>query len=187
MRNLRLYGYGIKSFGLSMVETAIELTDGRITGNEIRSILHFIREMLYSPVELLDGTLTTIRALSGGYRKVLITKGDLFEQESKIARSGIADEFDQIEILSDKTPESYRAMLARSGIDPQRFLMVGNSMRSDILPVLELGGYAVYIPYHVTWAHELAEHPGGGYDGQFFELEQIGELPALLRLLAQHP
>lgn len=182
MRNLRMYGYGIKSFGLSMIETAIELTEGRISGQEIRSILQFIQDMLHSPVELIDCTSATVQALAGRYRRLLITKGDLFEQESKIARSGMAESFEQIEILSDKTPASYRAMLLRSGIDPQGFLMVGNSMRSDILPVLELGGVAVYIPYHVTWAHEVADHPRG-YDGRFFELDNIGELPKLLRAL----
>jgi putative hydrolase of the HAD superfamily len=154
VRNLEHYGYGIKGFTLSMIETAIELTEGRIGGAEIGRIIELTREMFKAPVELLDGVAETIAALSEAHELMLITKGDLFEQQAKIARSGLADYFGKIEIVPVKVKETYRSIASKHKIDPQRFLMIGNSMRSDILPVIEMGGRAIYIPYENTWEHE---------------------------------
>jgi putative hydrolase of the HAD superfamily len=158
--NLGLFGYGI----LSMIETAIEVTDGRIEARDIQAMIEAGKAMLRHPVELLDGVAETVEYLSHSHRLVLVTKGDLFDQESKIARSGLAEMFDAIEIVSEKDPATYRRVLARHGIAPERFLMVGNSVRSDILPVLEIGGRAVHVPYHITWAHEHVEPPEQGYE-----------------------
>ncbi len=182
MRNLRTFGYGIKGFTLSMIETAVELTEGRIQGPEIQEIIDFAKEMLRAPVELLEGAGEVVNTLSDRYPLMLITKGDLFDQETKIARSGLADRFTHIEIVSNKTADTYRAILAKHGLDAQRFLMVGNSMRSDILPVLALGGQAVYIPYEITWAHESAAGPAERSNG-YHELERISQLPDLIERL----
>ncbi|MFO7169615.1 MAG: HAD hydrolase-like protein [Chloroflexota bacterium] len=183
LRNLQHFGYGIKGFTLSMIETAIELTRGRVTAHEIRQIIEFGRGMLSSPIELIDGVEEVIPALARDYRLMLITKGDLFEQETKIAKSGLAQHFAHVEIVSEKTEAAYRALLAARGIDPSRFLMVGNSMRSDILPVLALGGHAVYVPYHVTWAHEVI--PDEALTRRdFHQIASLTELPALISRLA---
>lgn len=176
-RNIEHFGYGIKGFTLSMIETAIELTEGRINGAEIGQIIGFAKAMLCAPVELLDGVRETVSRLAGEYQLMLITKGDLFDQESKIARSGLGDYFTHIEIVSEKNSNVYRAIIAKHGLDPQRFLMVGNSIKSDILPAVEAGARAVYVPYHTTWVHERVT----GYDASgFFEIAQIDLLPALL-------
>ncbi|MCS6938708.1 MAG: HAD family hydrolase [Roseiflexus sp.] len=182
MRNLAFFGYGIKGFTLSMIETAIEVTDGRIGAREIRQIIDFARDMLRAPVELLPGVRETIASLSNSYRLMIITKGDLFDQESKIARSGIADYFQHIEIVSEKTPDTYAAVMKRHGIEPHRFLMVGNSLKSDILPVVEVGGNAVYIPYHLTWEHERVIDEGA-IAGRYATLSHISELPSWLARL----
>lgn len=182
MRNLAFFGYGIKGFTLSMIETAIEVTDGRIGAHEIRQIIDFARDMLRAPVELLPGVRETIASLSASYRLMIVTKGDLFDQESKIARSGIADYFQHIEIVSEKTPGAYAAVMKRHGIEPRRFLMVGNSLKSDILPVVEVGGNAVYIPYRLTWDHERVTDEGA-ISGRYVTLSHIGELPTWLAQL----
>ena len=154
MKNLGIYGYGVKAFTLSMIETAIQLTDKRIPAADIEVILGWGKRMLMEPTELLPGVEEALRELSLRYDLLLITKGDLFDQESKLARSGLADMFLGVEILSEKNVDSYRGVLKRRGIKPQEFVMVGNSLRSDVLPVLELGARAVHIPYNVTWHHE---------------------------------
>lgn len=179
MRNLQHYGYGIKAFALSMIESAIELTEARISAEEIRQIIGLAREMLDADVQLLDHTKEIVAQLSESHTLMLITKGDLLDQERKLARSGIAPYFRHIEIISDKTRETYQAILTKYGIDPARFLMVGNSLRSDILPVLELGGHAVYIPYHTTWAHEIVAETESQRNS-YLQLEHIGRLPALI-------
>lgn len=159
-RNLGRYGYGIKGFTLSMVEAAIEATDGAIGTEEIGQILAAGRGMLDHPVDLLPGVADTLPLLAeAGYRLVLVTKGDLHHQERKIAESGLAPHFERLEIVADKDPGTYRKVVASMGTTPEHFAMVGNSVRSDVLPVLEIGGRAVQIPYHVTWAHEhVADH-----------------------------
>ncbi|NLQ16387.1 HAD family hydrolase [Marinomonas sp. M1K-6] len=154
IENLQHFGYGIKGFTLSMIETAIELTEGRITGSEIHEIMQLAKCMLSSPVELLPNVAKVLSALQGEYRLLVITKGDLLDQESKLARSGIADQFDTIEIVSNKTADAYQQILQRHAIFVENFLMVGNSLKSDILPVLDIGAQALHIPYHSTWEHE---------------------------------
>jgi putative hydrolase of the HAD superfamily len=154
IRNLQHFGYGIKGFTLSMIETAIELSEGRVSANEIQKIVELGKEMLRAPVELLDDVAATIAPLAASYKLMLITKGDLLDQESKIARSGLGEYFSHIEVVSEKNIETYQRLAAKHGIAPERFLMVGNSLKSDILPVIAMGGQAVYIPYRTTWVHE---------------------------------
>ena len=160
-RNLRLFGYGAKGFTLSLIETAIEVTGGAVPTEAIATIIEFGKELLDHPVELLDGVAEAI----GGFRErglslILITKGDLWHQESKVAASGIAEQFDAIEIVAEKDVMTYRSILARHSVEPSRFCMVGNSVRSDVLHVLELGGKAVHVPYAYLWAHEAVDEPG---------------------------
>jgi putative hydrolase of the HAD superfamily len=179
MRNLGLYGYGIKAFTLSMLETAIHLTEGRIPAADLQVILGWGKRMLMEPTELLDGVQETLLEVSARYSLLLITKGDLFDQESKLARSGLADLFSGVEILSDKTVDSYGSLLKRRGIEPKEFVMVGNSLRSDIAPVVALGARAVHIPYHVTWAHEHVPEESLPSEG-WYRLESIAGLGGLL-------
>lgn len=179
MRNLEHFGYGIKAFALSMIETAVELTEDRISGRDIQTIIDSIREMLSAEVELLEHVEETIAHLAATYPLLVITKGDLRDQEAKFARSGLVPHFRHIEIVSDKSPDTYERILRRHGIAPDRFLMVGNSLRSDILPVLALGGHAVYVPHPLTWAHEAAPPPPPDQPG-FYEIAHVGLLPALL-------
>jgi putative hydrolase of the HAD superfamily len=184
MRNLSLYGYGIKAFTLSMLETAIHLTDGGIPASDLQVILGWGKRMLAEPTELLDGVRETLLDVSATYSLLLITKGDLFDQESKLARSGLSDLFTGVEILSDKTVDSYRSVLRRRDIRPEEFVMVGNSLRSDIAPVVALGARAVHIPYHVTWNHEHMPDeslPSSGW----YRLGGIRELGELLQSIDQ--
>jgi putative hydrolase of the HAD superfamily len=182
MRNLQHFGYGIKAFALSVIETAVELTEGRITGRDIQTLIDLAKEMLTADVELLENVADTIAALAGKQSLMVITKGDLRDQESKMARSGLAQHFQHVEVVSEKSPESYARLLKRHGLSPEQFLMVGNSLRSDILPVLKLGGSAVYIPHSLTWAHEAAEPPPSDHPG-FYEIAHVGLLPELLTAL----
>ncbi|MFQ5650153.1 MAG: HAD family hydrolase [bacterium] len=178
IRNLELFGYGVKGFTLSMIETAIELTEGRIQGREIEQIISYCKGMLCAPVELLEHVKETVPALAASHRLMIITKGDLFDQEAKIARSGLAEYFDIIEIVSEKSAETYRAILAKYELNARTFLMVGNSLKSDILPVREIGAHALYVPYGTTWVHEQLS-PAEIHE-EYFELEHIGLLPEFL-------
>jgi putative hydrolase of the HAD superfamily len=182
MNNLGIYGYGIKSFTLSMIETAIELTEGRIPASDLEVILGWGKRMLMQPTELLEGVELALRGLSERYGLLLVTKGDLFDQESKLARSGLAGLFLGVEIVSEKNVSSYEGILKRRGIKADEFVMVGNSLRSDILPVLELGARAVHIPYHVTWHHEQVPEESLPRSG-WYRLERIAELSPLLASL----
>src|SRR3984893_9039825 len=179
MRNLGLYGYGVKAFTLSMLETAIELTEGRIPASDLQVILGWGKRMLTEPTELLDGVRATLQEVSARHSLLLITKGDLFDQESKLARSGLAELFSGVEILSDKNIDTYRSLLRRRGTKPEEFVMVGNSLRSDIAPVVALGARAVHIPYHVTWNHEQVPEDSLPRTG-WYRLGGIGGLGALL-------
>ena len=179
IKNLRHFGYGIKGFILSMIETSIELTDGDISGSEIQQVLDFGREMLVAPIELLPHVSEVVKELSQSYSLWLITKGDLIDQETKIARSGLADNFSNVEIVSNKTAGTYAKILTQHKVDPLRFMMIGNSMRSDIVPVVQIGGYAVHIPYTTTWEHEQ-DHPHVDSD-HYSDLDHIGLLPKLIR------
>lgn len=182
MSNLQYYGYGIKSFTLSMIETAVELTQGKVQGEEILQIVGLAKEMLTSEVRLVEHAEETVRELAKSYELMVITKGDLLDQQSKLSRSGLGDCFRYVEVVSQKTQRVYQALLAKYRIEPPRFLMVGNSLKSDILPVLALGGHAMYIPYHTTWAHEAVDSQPIGHDG-YYELEHLGQLPVLIEQL----
>jgi putative hydrolase of the HAD superfamily len=182
MKNLAVYGYGVKSFTLSMIETAIQVTEGRVPAPDLDVILGWGKRMLMQPTELLDGVEPALRELGERYDLLLITKGDLFDQESKLARSGLADLFLGVEIVSEKNVSSYRAILSRRGIKADEFVMVGNSLRSDIVPVLELGARGVHIPYHVTWRHEQVDEESLPRSG-WHRLEKIDELSGLLASL----
>jgi putative hydrolase of the HAD superfamily len=186
MQNLSLYGYGVKAFTLSMIETAIRLTEGRIPASDLEVILGWGKRMLAEPTELLDGVQESLAEVGARYSLLLITKGDLFDQESKLARSGLADLFSGVEILSDKTADSYRALLKRRDIKPEEFVMVGNSLRSDIAPVIALGARAVHIPYHVTWNHEHMPDESLPRSG-WHRLGGIGELAPLLASIDPTP
>jgi putative hydrolase of the HAD superfamily len=180
IRNIEFYGYGIKSFVLSMIEAAIQLTDGQIRGSEIEKIIGFAKDMLQFDLQLFDGIEAVLADLSSSYNLMMITKGDQFEQERKIARSGLGDYFKYIEIVGEKSPSSYLHLLGKYGIAPEGFLMIGNSLKSDVLPVLDIGGQAIYIPYHSTWAHEyLDTNVVARY--HFSEVEHIGQIPEFIR------
>lgn len=178
-RNILRFGYGVKGFTLSMIETAIELSESRISAQEIQTIIEMGKEMMEAPIELLDGAQEAIEQLAGRFDLMLITKGDLFHQETKIARSGLADFFARIEIVSEKNAEVYERITARHKIAPQRFLMVGNSLKSDILPVLAMGGLAVHVPYKTEWIHERVA-PEELVGKSYFEVPHLGLLPELL-------
>ncbi len=173
--NLQVFGYGVKGFTLSMIETALDVSEGRVPASVIRTLLDRGKAMLSHPVELLDGVEEVVDTLKARYRLVLVTKGDLMHQESKIAGSGLAERFDHVEIVAEKNESTYARILARHGLDPGAFVMVGNSVRSDVLPVLAIGGRAVHIPYHLTWQHEHADH-----NGDVPTLPSIRQLPAWL-------
>ena len=184
LANLDYFGYGVSSFALSLIETAIDLTGGRIAGRDLVDLLDLAREMVSEKIELFPGANETLTALAGPHPLMLVTKGDLLHQSSKLERSGLRSYFTSVEVVSRKTPDVYAAILSRHGIDPRRFLMVGNSLRSDVLPVLELGGWAVYVPAALTWSHEDADPPGQGTH-RYFELETLAALPALVETITQ--
>ncbi len=178
-RNLALYGFGIKGFTLSMIETALELGGGNVPPAVIREILDAGREMLSHPVETLPHVRETLEQLAGNYRLVLITKGDLFDQERKLAQSGLGELFDAVEIVSDKTAATYHRIFSRHGDGPERSMMVGNSLKSDVVPAIEAGSWGVYIPHELTWVLEHVDEPSGA--PRFRRLDHLGELDRLLR------
>ena len=153
-RNIKLFGYGAKGMTLSMLESAIDITGQRISASDLQRIIELGKQVLAHPVDLLPGIRAAVEAVAQHHRVVLITKGDLFHQEQKVASSGLADLFHRIEIVSEKDEHAYRTVLEEFQLSPASFAMVGNSLRSDIAPVVEMGGWGVYMPYHVTWAHE---------------------------------
>lgn len=162
-RNLALFGYGAKGMALSMIEAAIELTAGAIAAGDIHRIVTLARDLLDHPVELLPGIRAAVEAVAARHRVVLVTKGDLFHQERKVAQSGLADLFHRIEIVSEKDVRSYARVLAECAVDASRFAMIGNSLRSDVEPVIALGGWGIHMPYHVTWEHELQHGVESGH------------------------
>ncbi|KQS53906.1 HAD family hydrolase [Brevundimonas sp. Leaf363] len=181
-RNLRLYGYGVKGFTLSMIETAMELTGGEAPPHVVREILAAGREMLAHPVEPLAGVDEALAKLSERYRLVLITKGDLIDQERKLAASGLGDLFAAVEIVSEKRPGTYARVFTRHGTGPTEAVMAGNSLKSDVLPALEDGCFAAHIPYPITWAHEMADAPVD--HPRFAALDSISDLPAWIESAA---
>jgi putative hydrolase of the HAD superfamily len=182
VRNVSVYGCGIKSYSLSMMEAAARLAGGVLDPTLIDSLLAITKDMLRAPVELIDGVVEALDRLAQGYTFVLLTKGDLFEQEAKIRRSGIGGRFQVVRVLYEKTAEVYRQVLRELGVLPDSFLMVGNSLRSDILPVLAVGARAVFVPHPLTWSHEhvAAEHmPAAGW----VEITSIADLPDAIRAI----
>jgi putative hydrolase of the HAD superfamily len=180
-RNLELYGYGAKAFTLSVLETAVELAGDDLTITDVRAILSLGKELLRHPIELLAGAAAALEWASDRWPVVLVTKGDLFHQESKLARSGLGDRFHGIEIVAEKDPSTYARVCRRHGVAPEHLVMVGNSLRSDVGPVLELGGWAVHVPHALTWALEevddsdvLTSHP------RYREIATLADLPAVL-------
>ena len=159
MKNLPLYGYGIKPFTLSLIEAAITFSNGKIPISIIEKLIIIGKEMLEAPVVLIEGIEETLRQLTEKYELIMATKGDLLDQERKLAKSGLESYFHHIEIVSDKTPKQYQNLVKQLYINPNQFLMVGNSVKSDILPVLEIGGHAFHIPFHTTWEHEMVREP----------------------------
>ena len=155
MDNLKLYGYGVKAFVLSMVESAIDISNGNVTNDTIKKILDIGKSMINQPVELLDGVEEVLKILSKDYRLILATKGDLLDQERKLEKSGLSDYFHHIEVLSDKKEENYSKLLNHLDINPSEFLMIGNSLKSDILPLVNIKAHAIHVPFHTTWAHEM--------------------------------
>lgn len=154
MRNLPLYGYGVKSFVLSMIETAVELSNYRIGSKEIQQITELGKQMLNKPIELLEGVEEVLKTLSPNYKLILATKGDLLDQERKLEKSGLYQYFDHIEVLSEKKEENYDRLINFLDIHPSEFLMIGNSLKSDVLPVVSVGAQSIHIPFHTTWVLE---------------------------------
>jgi putative hydrolase of the HAD superfamily len=178
-RNLQFFGYGVMSFVLSLIEAAVDLTGGQVSAAHIHELVQWGKQMIAAEVLLYEDAEATLARIAGRYRLILITKGDLLHQQSKVEHSGLGRFFSEVHVVADKTPAIYAAILEKHAVDPQCFLMVGDSMRSDILPVLELGGRAIYVPNDQTWTHERRQPPQG-YDGRYFEVERLGLLPALL-------
>jgi putative hydrolase of the HAD superfamily len=182
-RNLGHYGFGVKGFTLSMIETAIEVTEGRVPASVIAEIIASGREMLEHPIELLPHARTAVTALAAEYRVILITKGDLLDQERKMAQSGLGDLFQAVEIVSHKTEAAYSAIFARHGTGADQAMMVGNSLKSDVIPALAAGSWGIHVPHGLTWALEVADPPVG--HRRFHVIDDLGRLPDLVGLL--HP
>ncbi|MDR1075725.1 MAG: HAD family hydrolase [Xanthomonadaceae bacterium] len=184
-RNLRVFGYGAKGMTLSMIEAAIELTGQRISAADLQRVIEIGRATLQHPVELIEGIRAAVEAIASRYPLVLITKGDLFHQESKIAQSGLADLFPRIEVVSEKDVATYAKVLQEFDLPASRFLMIGNSLRSDIAPVVGQGGWGIHIPYSMTWVHE-AEHDLSPDHPRVFTVETPAELPQAVSAVAEN-
>jgi putative hydrolase of the HAD superfamily len=178
IENLELYGYGIKGYILSMIEAAMRISNNTISIEIIEKIIEHGKELLQKPIEILDGVEETLKALHGKYKLIVATKGDLKDQQSKLHRSGLGHYFHHIEVMADKQEVNYEKLLKRLEINADEFFMIGNSLKSDVLPVLNIGGYAVHIPFHTTWEHEKishkVEHPN------FKTLEKISDVLHIL-------
>ncbi|OIQ22117.1 MAG: HAD family hydrolase [Flavobacterium sp. MedPE-SWcel] len=176
--NLPLYGYGIKGYTLSMVETAMKVSNNTVSIKCIEKIIELGKELTQKPIVLLDGVEETLQSLKGKYKLVVATKGDLKDQQRKLHDSGLGHYFHHIEVMSNKKESDYLKLLQRLEIEPNEFYMIGNSLKSDVLPVLEIGGHACHVPYHTTWAHEMVEH--NVVHENFNEIENIKEVVSLL-------
>lgn len=180
-RNLGHYGFGVKGFVLSMIETAIDASDGRVHANVIRELIEAGQDMLRHPIHLMPHARQTVATLAGDFQLLLITKGDLLDQERKLAQSGLGDYFDGVEIVSNKTPAIYSEIFARHGGGVERAMMVGNSMRSDVIPAIEAGCWGVYVPHELTWDLERAPAPQN--HAKYHKLPHLGDLHDLLKTL----
>lgn len=179
MKNLEIYGYGIKGFVLSMVESAIDLSNGKIDNATISKILNLGKEMVLKPVEVIDGVEEVLKSLVDNYRLILLTKGDLLDQERKLEKSGLSKYFHHIEVLSDKKDENYKNLLDHLEIDVKNFLMIGNSLKSDVLPLINIGAQAIHIPFHTTWAHEMVKEEDA--NGSYKTVTTIKEILQLIK------
>lgn len=179
MQNMEAYGYGIKAFVLSMLETAMKVSENRIPAEKLAEIVELGKRQIAKPVELLDGVEEVLESLQGRYRLVMATKGDILDQRRKLAKSGLERYFHHIEVMCDKQTDDYDRMFGRLGCSPDEVLMIGNSLRSDVLPVLEMGGWGAYVPFHVTWEHEVVddniEHP------RYLRLEKLADILGYLQ------
>ena len=174
LANMPIYGYGIKAFILSLIETGCLITQNQLTAEHTSQILAIGKEMLNKPVELLDDVPEVLQTLSQNYKLIVATKGDLLDQERKLAKSGLLTYFHHIEVMSDKHPEAYLKLINHLEVKPSEFLMIGNSMKSDVLPVEEIGGYGIHVPFHTTWQHEVVEHQIAS--NRVLEVEKIKEV-----------
>ncbi len=172
--NLKLYGYGIKGYILSMIEAALKISNNTISTEAIEKIIRYGKELLEKPIELIDGVEETLGVLKSKYKLVVATKGDLLDQRRKLHNSGLGKYFHHIEVMSDKQEADYTDLVKRLDIQPSEFLMIGNSLRSDVLPVLGIGGYAIHIPFHTTWAHERIDHKVE--HANFRDVEKIADI-----------
>lgn len=179
IRNLPYYGYGVMSFILSLIEAGIELTNGRISAEDVQGVLELGKQMLKTDVEVFEQAARVLERAAAHLPLMLITKGEPNHQLAKLRSSGLADYFSQVEVVTEKSAATYREILEKVGLPAERFMMVGNSLRSDILPVIELGGWGVYVPQALTWNHEVVENSANGHD-RLFELGDLNELPGLL-------
>lgn len=182
-RNLKTYGYGVKGYVLSMIETALELTDNNISAGVIRDIISIGREMLDHPIHTLPHVQEVLAALTGRYKIVLITKGDLFDQERKLAQSALGDFFDEVEIVTEKAESTYHRIFTRYGDGPSRSVMVGNSLKSDIIPALDAGAWGVHVPSGYDWALDHATAPEAA--ARFFQIGDLSELPGVLEKIQE--
>lgn len=179
IENINLYGYGIKGFMLSMIQTALRISDHQLPGKLIDRMLEIGYDMMQKPVEILPGVEDVLAELQSDYRLVMATKGDLVDQERKLKKSGLDHYFHHIEIMSEKRPEDFSKLIRHLDISPEEFLMLGNSLKSDVLPVLDLGGHAIHIPFHITWEHETINHQVE--HANFYQAERISEVIAMIR------
>lgn len=184
-RNLAYYGFGVKGFTLSMIETAVDVTEGRVPGSVIGDLIDLGRELLEHPMELLPHARDTVNSLAQEYRLVLITKGDLLHQERKLAQSGLGDLFVGVEIVSDKTEATYRTAFARHGTGADQAMMVGNSLKSDVIPALQAGSWGVHVPHEHEWAFEAADTPSD--HARFHAIADLGDLPKLVQHVQRTP
>jgi putative hydrolase of the HAD superfamily len=178
INNIPLYGYGAKGFMLSMTETAVEISNRKVSAETIEKILDLGKALLNKPVVLLDGAREVLQHFKGRYRMILATKGDLLDQERKLRKSGLDSFFHHIEVMSDKKEENYARLLRRLNVKPDAFVMVGNSLKSDVLPVLKLGAWGVHVPYHTTWVHEETDEDPRQWK-RFIKVNRISDLPGL--------
>lgn len=179
MENLRLYGYGVKGFMLSMLETAIELSSGQVNTQTLSKIIAMGKHMIDKPVEILDGVQETLQYLAPKYRLIVMTKGDLLDQERKLQKSGLSKYFQHVEVLSDKKEKNYSDLLTHLEIDVDEFVMIGNSLKSDVLPLLNIGAKAIHIPFHTTWAHEEVSEKEIDKDHQYLKIERLTHLKSI--------
>jgi len=179
MENLTLYGYGVKGFMLSMLETAIELSSGQVNSQTLSKIIGMGKEMIEKPVELLEGVEEVLQYLAPNYRLIVMTKGDLLDQERKLQKSGLSKYFQHVEVLSDKKEKNYSDLLMHLQIEVDEFVMIGNSLKSDVLPLLNIGAKAIHIPFHTTWAHEEVSEKEIDKDHHYLKIERLTQLKAL--------